>query len=390
MLAELCGYAPERIRALREAGVFGEAEVPRVSERDFVGYGATPPDPKWPGGARLALNFVLNYEEGGENTPLEGDPASEAFLHEVVGAPADGRPAEPEHRVDVRVRQPRRLLARAPDLRQARAAADRLRGRPGARAESRRRRGRWSRRAGRWRATAGAGSTTWRCPRTRSASTCGARSRRSSASPGSARSAGTRGGSRTTRAASSSRRAASSTTPTPTPTSCPTGSRSPGKQHLVIPYTLDANDFKFLLVNGFVTGDQFYAYLVDAFDQLREEGGRMLSVGLHCRIVGRPGRAKALDAFLALRAPARGRVGDDPRRDRAPLARAPPARGLLTDAATVAFGVRHRPGRLGRTSALARANTGSERDRVRHERCDSPVDEKSHSCHDGHLDRFGV
>ena len=71
-----------------------------------------------------------------------------------------------------------------------------------------------------------------------------------------------------------------------------------GQPHLVIPYTLDANDFKFLLVNGFVTGDQFYSYLVDAFDQLREEGGRMLSVGLHCRIVGRPGRAKALDAFL--------------------------------------------------------------------------------------------
>ena len=56
-------------------------------ERDLVGYGASPPDPKWPGGARLALSFVLNYEEGGENTPLEGDPASEAFLHEVVGAP---------------------------------------------------------------------------------------------------------------------------------------------------------------------------------------------------------------------------------------------------------------------------------------------------------------
>ena len=56
--------------------------------RDFVGYGEHPPDPQWPNGARLALNFVLNYEEGGENTPLEGDPASEAFLHEVVGAPA--------------------------------------------------------------------------------------------------------------------------------------------------------------------------------------------------------------------------------------------------------------------------------------------------------------
>ena len=55
--------------------------------RDFVGYGEQPPDPQWPNGARLAVNFVLNYEEGGENTPLEGDPASEAFLHEVVGAP---------------------------------------------------------------------------------------------------------------------------------------------------------------------------------------------------------------------------------------------------------------------------------------------------------------
>jgi peptidoglycan/xylan/chitin deacetylase (PgdA/CDA1 family) len=72
-----------------------------------------------------------------------------------------------------------------------------------------------------------------------------------------------------------------------------------GQQHLVIPYTLDANDFKFLLVNGFVTGDQFYEYLVDAVDQLREDGGRMLSVGLHCRIIGRPGRAPGLDRFLA-------------------------------------------------------------------------------------------
>jgi peptidoglycan/xylan/chitin deacetylase (PgdA/CDA1 family) len=71
-----------------------------------------------------------------------------------------------------------------------------------------------------------------------------------------------------------------------------------GRDHLVIPYTLDANDFKFLLPNGFVTADDFLAYLVDSFDQLREEGGRLLSVGLHCRITGRPGRAPALDRFL--------------------------------------------------------------------------------------------
>jgi peptidoglycan/xylan/chitin deacetylase (PgdA/CDA1 family) len=71
-----------------------------------------------------------------------------------------------------------------------------------------------------------------------------------------------------------------------------------GTDHLVIPYTLDANDFKFVQPNGWVTADDFYAYLVDSLDQLRSEGGRMMSVGLHCRIVGRPGRARALDRFL--------------------------------------------------------------------------------------------
>src|SRR5581483_3256457 len=56
--------------------------------RDLVGYGREPPDPRWPGGARLAVSFVLNYEEGGEASPLEGDPAAESYLQEVVGAPA--------------------------------------------------------------------------------------------------------------------------------------------------------------------------------------------------------------------------------------------------------------------------------------------------------------
>jgi peptidoglycan/xylan/chitin deacetylase (PgdA/CDA1 family) len=72
-----------------------------------------------------------------------------------------------------------------------------------------------------------------------------------------------------------------------------------GQSHLVIPYTLDANDFKFMLLNGFATASQFEEYLVDSFEQLYADGGRMMSVGLHCRIVGRPGRAPALDRFLA-------------------------------------------------------------------------------------------
>ena len=66
----------------------------------------------------------------------------------------------------------------------------------------------------------------------------------------------------------------------------------------MIPYTLDANDFKFLIPNGFVTADDFATYLVDTFDQLHDEGGRLMNVGLHCRIVGRPGRAPGLDRFL--------------------------------------------------------------------------------------------
>ena len=67
----------------------------------------------------------------------------------------------------------------------------------------------------------------------------------------------------------------------------------------MIPYTLDVNDMKFLSPNGFVTAGQFLEYLVDTFEQLYAEGGRMMNVGLHCRIVGKPGRVSALDRFLA-------------------------------------------------------------------------------------------
>ena len=56
--------------------------------RDMRGYGRNPPDPRWPGGAKIAVQFVINYEEGGENNILHGDPASEAFLSEIVGAEA--------------------------------------------------------------------------------------------------------------------------------------------------------------------------------------------------------------------------------------------------------------------------------------------------------------
>jgi peptidoglycan/xylan/chitin deacetylase (PgdA/CDA1 family) len=77
--------------------------------------------------------------------------------------------------------------------------------------------------------------------------------------------------------------------------------RSYAEPHLVIPYTLDANDMRFATAQGFNSGDQFFAYLKDSFDVLYEEGRetpKMMSVGLHCRLAGRPGRAAALARFV--------------------------------------------------------------------------------------------
>jgi peptidoglycan/xylan/chitin deacetylase (PgdA/CDA1 family) len=71
-----------------------------------------------------------------------------------------------------------------------------------------------------------------------------------------------------------------------------------GKPQLVVPYTLDANDMRFATAQGFNSGDDFFNYLKDSFDVLYAEEGRMMSVGLHCRLVGRPGRAAALERFL--------------------------------------------------------------------------------------------
>jgi peptidoglycan/xylan/chitin deacetylase (PgdA/CDA1 family) len=76
----------------------------------------------------------------------------------------------------------------------------------------------------------------------------------------------------------------------------------PQKPHLIVPYTLDVNDMRFATPQGFNSGDQFYAYLKDSFDVLYEEGcdghAKMMSIGLHCRLAGRPGRAAALARFL--------------------------------------------------------------------------------------------
>ncbi|MBM3679227.1 MAG: allantoinase PuuE [Actinobacteria bacterium] len=266
--------------------------------RDLVGYGRRPPDPRWPGGARVALSFVLNYEEGGENTVLDGDAGSEAFLHEVIGAPATvgkrnlnvesmfeyGSRAGfwrvhrlfTKHRLPLTVYAVGQALERNPEAGRAMAEAG------------------WE-----------VASHGWRWIDYDGMPVEEEREHMRRAIETIERLTGSRPvGWYTGRGTEATRRLVVEEggflyDSDDYSDELPYWTDVDGADHLVIPYTLDANDFKFLLVNGFVTADEFFEYLRDALDVLREEGGRMLSVGLHARIVGRPGRAKGLDRFLA-------------------------------------------------------------------------------------------
>ncbi len=260
--------------------------------RDLIGYGATPPDPRWPGGARVAVQFVINYEEGAENTVLNGDAGSEAFLSEMVGAASHpDRAMAMEslyeygsragfwrlHRLFTERALPVTVFGVAKALETNPAAVEVM---LAAGWEIASHGLRWIDYQSVPEAVERAHIAEAIALHTRLTGTRPLGWYQGRTSPNTARLVAEEGG--------FAYDADSYADDLP---------YWVGRQ-LIVPYTLDANDMKFVSQNGFTEGDQFFRYLRDTFEQLRSEGGRMMSVGLHARIAGRPARALALAKFL--------------------------------------------------------------------------------------------
>ncbi|WVL73612.1 allantoinase PuuE [Xanthomonas campestris pv. campestris] len=265
--------------------------------RDLVGYGATPPPAQWPGGARIAVQFVINYEEGAENCVLNGDAGSEAFLSEMVGAPSHpgARAMAMEslyeygsragfwrlHRlfsacgVPVTVFGVATALAANPEAVAAMQSADWEIASHGLRwidyqhVDAATERAHLAEAIALHTQVTGSRPLGWYQGRT---------------SPSTARLVAEEGGFVYDADSYAD--------------DVPYYDRRHGRAQLIVPYTLDVNDMKFVAYNGFADGEPFFRYLHDSFEQLRSEGGRMLSIGLHGRIVGKPARAAALARFV--------------------------------------------------------------------------------------------
>jgi putative urate catabolism protein len=263
--------------------------------RDLVGYGAEPPDPCWPAGARVAVQFVINYEEGGENCILHGDTASEAFLSDIVAAqPYEGMrhlSMESLYEYGSRAgfwRLYRLFAARALPV-TVFGVATALEQNPEAVAAMREAAWEIASHGLRWIDYQFVDEATEREHMSRAIdlhtqvtgeAPLGFYQGRTSPNT-----------LRLVREAGSFFYSADSYAD-----DLPYIDRESGM--LMVPYTLDANDMRFATAQGFNCGDQFFTYLKDSFDTLYSEGGRMLSVGLHGRLAGRPGRAAALARFL--------------------------------------------------------------------------------------------
>ncbi|QFS83689.1 Uric acid degradation bifunctional protein [Roseivivax sp. THAF40] len=267
--------------------------------RDMTGYGPNAPDPQWPGGAKIAVQIVLNYEEGGENNILHGDAASEAFLSEIVGAAA--WPGQRHWNMEsiyeygaragfwrlyrmlsdlpITVYGVATALARAPEQvaamqdagweiashglkwiehKDMSEAEERAQIREAIRLHSE---------------VTGAPPRGWYTGRTSMNTVALAAEEGDFAYIADSYA-----------------------------DDLPYWMKCAGKDQLIVPYTLDCNDMRFATPQGFNAGEQFESYLRDSFDVLYAEGQagapKMLSIGLHCRLIGRPGRAAALKRAL--------------------------------------------------------------------------------------------
>ncbi len=272
--------------------------------RDLIGYGAHPPQANWPDNARIALQFVLNYEEGGENNILHGDSGSEQFLSEIVGAasyPDRHMSMESIYEYGSRVGVWRILreferrdlpltvfgvamaLQRHPELTNAfvelghEIACHGLRWIHYQDIDEATERAHMAEALDIIKQLSGEMPLGWYTGRD---------------SPNTRKLVVEHGGLLYDSDYYGD--------DLPFWTSVKT-SDSEEKSHLVVPYTLDTNDMRFATAQGFNSGEQFFQYLRDSFDVLYREGEKtpkMMSVGLHCRLIGRPGRFSALQRFL--------------------------------------------------------------------------------------------
>jgi putative urate catabolism protein len=264
--------------------------------RDLVGYGANPPAAIWPGGAKVAVQFVINYEEGAENSVLNGDELSEGFLSDMVGAarhPARAMAMESLyeygsragfwrlHRLFVDRGVPVTVFGVAAAMAANPAAVDAM-------------------------LTAGweIASHGWRWIDYQTVPEAVEREHIARAIAVHTQVTGSRplgwyqGRTSPQTAALVVEDGGFVYDADSYADDVPYWDHRHGRPQLIVPYSLDANDMKFVALNGFTEGEQFFRYLRDTFDQLREEGGRMMSVGLHGRIAGRPGRARAVARFV--------------------------------------------------------------------------------------------
>jgi putative urate catabolism protein len=269
--------------------------------RDLRGYGRNPPDPRWPGDARVAVQFVVNFEEGGENNILHGDRASEAFLSDVLGTqPWPGRRHAniesmfeygsragfwrlwrmfSERKLPATVFGVAMALKRNPEVVAAMQEAG------------------WD-----------IASHSLRWVEHKDMSEAEERGEIAEAIRVHLETTGARPlGWYTGRSSINTMRLLMEAGGLlylcdSYADDLPYWIKAEGfEPHLVIPYTLDANDMRFVNPQGFGGGEEFFSYLKDSFDVLYAEGEtspKMMSVGLHCRLVGRPGRAAGLMRFL--------------------------------------------------------------------------------------------